>query len=1113
MPPKLTKTEYKIIAVGILVSALSLVIGVKYFWRAFPEASIEFRVNRDDSTPVALKFLAERNLSVAGYRHAAVFDYDDSAKVYLERTQGLVKMNGLTRGPVHLWRWSHRWFKPQQKEEIRVDVSPAGQLVGFVHDIDESAPGANLESAAARSLAEGFLARVVHRNLADLEFVESESEKRPARTDYSFTWKQKSVDLGDGSLRVEVEVNGDQVGGYREFVKIPEQWSRDYERLRSRNNAAQLVDQVFWLLLIAAAAIILISRLRDRDVPIRLSIAFGSVGAVLYFLGKLNTFSLEAFEYKTTDSYSSFMAGYIGLSALGAFGVGAAILFLVASGEPVYSESYPAHISLRRYFSWEGLRTRSFFMANVVGLTLTFFFFAYQTLFYLLADHFGAWAPADIPFTDLLNTRFPWVTVLFIGFLPAVTEELQFRAFAIPFLRKLFRSSVLAVVLAAFIWGFLHSAYPNQPFFIRGIEVGLGGILIGFVMLRFGILATLIWHYSVDAIYTAFLLLRSPNHYLMISGAVAAGLMLVPFVVALASYLRSGTFTPEDALTNESAGVSRQPRKMEIAEPEAAIAYQPLARPWVIAACVLVVVFVVVAFIPVYRFGNGIDLRVTRTQAIHAADEFLSQQGVDTSRFIRGAWIHENLDPMAVRYLLERRSIKETDQIYRKATRPVLWQVRYFQPLEKDEYRVFVDVDDGAVFASRHILDEAAPGASLTPDAAQALAERYLKQRGYDLSGFELQDLQSQNRKAREDYTLVWQAKPDDPRTVGDARFRLQVDIAGDQVVGLSRYFKIPEQWVRERTAVRLPNVILYGITLLLALGLVAGTLILLVRQIRSGQVPWRLSAAIGATVAGLTALSELNLYPVFARQYDTSIPLPTFYLYVVVVNVIAWPLLTGLVAWLLSGLAFSLYPQAQGALRPSARRKWRRDAFLAVVLSLAAAAGWNRLSALLDARFHALAPVRVDLAPVGLDSAWPGFGFFTRAFATTLLAASVLAVLVSIIRWCVCKRAWWLWAGGLLVLVALGPAGAHSLAEYGVGWAEHLVLLGGLVALAVLFLRGNLLAYLAAIFCLNVAEPVVRLLSQPAGFYRWNGVALGLLCAALLLWAFLPGRATDVQS
>ena len=56
-------------------------------------------------------------------------------------------------------------------------------------------------------------------------------------------------------------------------------------------------------------------------------------------------------------------------------------------------------------------------------------------------------------------------------------------------------------------------------------------------MLRFGIMATLIWHYSVDALYTAFLLLRSPNHYLMVSGGVAAGIMLIPLIVALAAYL------------------------------------------------------------------------------------------------------------------------------------------------------------------------------------------------------------------------------------------------------------------------------------------------------------------------------------------------------------------------------------------------------------------------------------------------------------------------------------------------------------------------------------------------------------------------------------------------
>ena len=245
MPIKLGSTEWKVIVATVLVATVSLGIGVKYFWRAFPEAAIEFRVNRDDSVLLAQKFMAERGVRAEGYRHAVIFSYDDDAKVYLERTQGLVRMNGLTRGPIRLWRWSHRWFRPQQKEEFRVDVSPAGEVVGYDHDLLESAAGANLEVAAARDIAEAFLRETTKRDLDQLEFLEAETEKRPTRTDHTFTWKQKGVDLGDGSLRVDVEVDGDQVAGYREYVKIPEQWSRDYDKLRSRNISAQIVAEVF----------------------------------------------------------------------------------------------------------------------------------------------------------------------------------------------------------------------------------------------------------------------------------------------------------------------------------------------------------------------------------------------------------------------------------------------------------------------------------------------------------------------------------------------------------------------------------------------------------------------------------------------------------------------------------------------------------------------------------------------------------------------------------------------------------------------------------------------------------------------------------------------------
>jgi membrane protease YdiL (CAAX protease family) len=1111
MPIKLTFSDRKTIVVAILIAAVSLAISVKYFSHAFPEAAIQFRVNRDDSRPLAQRFLAERGIKLDGYRHAAVFDYDDQAKVYLERTQGLERMNRLTRGPIHLWHWSHRWFKPQQKEEFRVDLAPTGEVVGFDHDIPEAAQGAGLDQASARTIAESFLNQVMKRNLADLEFVEMQTEKRPARTDHDFTWKQKSVDLGEGSLRLEVTVDGDQVAGYREFVKIPEEWTRDYEKLRSRNTAAQIVDEVFAILLIVGMLVILVRRLRDRDVPVWMSLAFGGVAAALYLLGQLNALSLAVFGYRTTDSYSSFVTNYLWENLLAALGIGAAIFLLVAASEPVYREGFPNQVSLRRYFNWQGLRTRSFLIANIVGITLTFFFFAYQTVFYLAANKLGAWAPAEVPFTDLLNTRFPWVTVLFIGFFPAVSEEMLFRAFSIPFLRKLLRSLPLAVVLSAFMWGFGHAAYPNQPFFIRGLEVGLAGIVTGLIMLRFGILATLIWHYSVDALYTAFLLLRSPNHYLMASGAVSAGIMLIPLVVALVAYWRTGTFTEDESLSNAREGVSRPVRK-EVEEAGAVLVYRPLSQTRLILAGVLTLLFILLAMIPVYRFGEDLSLRITPSQAVRAADAYLRQRQVDAGRYHRAAWVHDNVDPLAVRYLLEHKSIKESDQIYRLATRLAVFEVRYFRALEKEEHHVFLDPTTDQVFSYRRMLDDNAPGASLSSEQAQSLAARYVEEQGYHLSDFDLQSSEAEKRKAREDYTLVWQAKAGDPRNVADAHYRLEVDEAGDQVVGFARSFKLPEAWERARRSSSLVNSVLSLAGILVILALIGAGLVLLVIKIRSGQMPWRPAAKVGALILALMLLYELNQWPGLDRQYVTSIPLATWRLYEVV-SLVVVPLLAGLLCWLLVGLATSLYPQAWNLLGGSARRLWRRDAAVCIVLALAAGAGLYKLGELFASRFHAFAPVGIEVFSGMFNTVFPGAGFFLRVLVWSVVCLSGLGVAIYVIRLGWTERAWWLWAGILLGLVALGPASALSLREFFAGWVMSFVPLAVGAAIVFWFFRNNLLAYLGAAFCLQVAQPSVSLLSQQVAFYRSNGLLLAVLALLFLAWLFLVGGEGEVRS
>jgi hypothetical protein len=87
------------VAICVLTLAVSAWIAVRYWDKAFPEASIDFRVSRDQSTALASGFLGEHGFLPAGKRlpelHAASFVHNDEQRIFLERTFGLEKTNAL----------------------------------------------------------------------------------------------------------------------------------------------------------------------------------------------------------------------------------------------------------------------------------------------------------------------------------------------------------------------------------------------------------------------------------------------------------------------------------------------------------------------------------------------------------------------------------------------------------------------------------------------------------------------------------------------------------------------------------------------------------------------------------------------------------------------------------------------------------------------------------------------------------------------------------------------------------------------------------------------------------------------------------------------------------
>jgi hypothetical protein len=225
----------------------------------------------------------------------------------------------------------------------------------------------------------------------------------------------------------------------------------------------------------------------------------------------------------------------------------------------------------------------------------------------------------------------------------------------------------------------------------------------------------------------------------------------------------------------------------------------------------------------------------------------------------------------------------------------------------------------------------------------------------------------------------------------------------------------------------------------------------------------------------------------------------------------LVFPLLGGLLAWLLVALAGSLRTETWLVMRAAARRVWRRDAAIALGVALAVFAGVGQVQAWMAARFHAHAPPEVELVPGLLDTFLPAAAYFLRGLFLVLILPALAAVVISLLKPGLVRRAWWVWPAGLLLLISLGPADAQSVTEYCVGWVAAFLAVAALVGLVWAFFRDNALAYVLVAFAYPVAQPLVGLWRQEAGFYRANAVLLGLLAGLFLFWA-LRGKPEGPQ-
>ena len=507
----------------------------------------------------------------------------------------------------------------------------------------------------------------------------------------------------------------------------------------------------------------------------------------------------------------------------------------------------------------------------------------------------------------------------------------------------------------------------------------------------------------------------------------------------------------------------------------------------------------------------ALDLKLSRREISDRAADYMRHLGYDLSEFqsvlaFREAW-------MASVYLQRTLGIPHTNALAREKGIPLwFWEMRWFKPLQKEEFGLSL-MPDGTIVAMSHTLLEAAPGADIPQEQARSLAEAYVtKDRGWDLRDWEPVSASTVAQPGgRSDHHFEWKRTAWD---VGESEMRLAVDVQGDRVDGYGYWLKVPEAFERRFAEQRSRAGFISNLSYYLGVGgfgLVA--LFYYALGHRRGIFPWNEGAKAGVLVGLVVLLASLNYLPLSKAGYGTTQDYAVFWINELISTVISAAFVAGTIMVLWAGGRYlgrrawpgqdKLLPRSDDRRITFGRSAWRGlmvgclGAGYAVLFYLVATqilGGWTPMD-VPDVNLYATPLPFLDPLAAGVIPA------VNEEFLFRLVGISILLILVGK-RWLAVLIPGVVWAFAHLAYVR------DPIYLRGVELTLAALLYG------VVFLRFDLTTTIVAHLAYNAGLTALPLLRSPQPYFIANGVlviaglvALVLPAAVLTVRRRLQGR------
>ncbi len=876
-----------------LLGAAGIFVAFRLFPAAFPIVTLDLAMDREAAVVQAEDLARRHGWDPPDARMAATFGQSDpEVQTYIDlEAGGRDAFVGLAeRGIYQPYVWTVRRFAEGAIEESRVRFTPAGQPYGFRLRLAEEDPGSgNVTEAEARAVAERT-APEWGVDLSSFELLESSEERRPGgRVDHTFVFERTDATVEDGRFRLRIGVAGDRASELAHFVYVPEAFSQRYRDMRSANDAIALASQSVFVILfllvggVAGTALLM----RKRWVVWRPPLAWGALTALLLGLGIANALPLSWMDYDPAVSIRTFLAGQLALATAAAVLGTPLLAFVYLAGESIGRRAFPGHLQQWRFWSPEVAASTPALGRTVGAYLLLGLQLGYVVLFYLATSRLaGWWSPAEaVVQPDLLATPQPWLLAVSTSLFAAFWEESAFRAIPIACAALLGarygRRSLWiwgAVAFQAVVFAAGHANYPQQPAYARVVELAAPAFLWGAAYLYFGLVPTILSHFTYNLSLISLPLFASPAPGILLDRVVVVAAGLAPLLVVAAARLRVGARAEAPGWAYNRAWKPPPEARREGAELAPSKLPPPsrglLFRRWLVyaAAGIGALAWGAGALVPACSAPR---LTVSRGDAIAAALGTLEERGdaVGSWRALASVDAGRGHDH---EYVFD----EAGEEVYVSLLGSYLpgprWVVRFVDfaadPEERvEEFRVHLG-PEGERLRLEHIVPEARPGARLEEEDARTVALGVLRDRfGAGVESVEEVGAVQTALPARTDWSFAFEERTVLAEVAGEAR--LTVALAGDEEVDADRSVSVPEEWElarRDGEALRALAAAGAGLVLLLGFG-VAGVLAV-VAWARRGLDTRLLarSALVGAVVLGL---GQANSWPATEAFFSPTQP------------------------------------------------------------------------------------------------------------------------------------------------------------------------------------------------------------------------------------------------